>query len=481
MSNASKYISNLVNTPEDNKSIMQKLSELPDKERIEILDKIVKTKYPDIGFKALKYDWDLWARPSQLIPFDFSKKWSTFCLCMGRSWGKSRVSSEWCRRIAETRPGVRIGIIGPTNSDVVKTMITGNSGIMSICPPWNMPVWNQNHQKIEWANKSIVQYFSGEKCDRLRGPQFHYAWIDEFTSVSNVENLFDMLSFCLRLGEDNRTLISTTPKNQEFFKKLLSLPTTWTITGSTFENKENVSKKYLDEMVLRYVGTRLGQQELEADILEDDKDALWQREWIERNRIRLIGGKPERPLPDIIYMVVGVDPAVTAKKNSDYTGISVVGYGTDGMFYVFEARGVKKSPRDWAIEVLNLFDKYKADKIIVETNNGGDLVKENIHTFRPLAPVEGIFSIRGKILRAEPVANLYESGKVCHIGTLAVAEDQLCNFQPIKNPNARKDIVDSLVFSVTEIMNKYAFAVHDTSYTPAVGGMRDRLTNLRLL
>lgn len=546
----------------------------------------------------------------------------------------TRLASEWVRRQAETQPGIRIGMVGATTNDLYKVMIGGNSGVLTVCPPWNMPVWNQKRQRLQWKNGSIAEYFaldvrtrvptlngfktiedvevgdnlfdengdvckvvdvtpimdgnkcykitfengqkvisdydhlwqiildksqlgnnchivntgclfnsycnhfdvwvkrtvpikyqinerkeipqylaiknieetisvpvkcvrvdskshlflitdsfivthnSAEKPSRLRGPQFNYAWADEICSWNNLEASLDMLSMCLRLGNDNRLLVTTTPKNIKPFKDLLKLRTTWTFEGSTYSNIANLSEKFIKEMKHRYEGTRLGQQELHAEILDDDKDALWNRDWIENNRIKLNFGRPSEQIPDMYCIVVAVDPAVTAKKDSDYTGIAVSGYGSDGKFYVFEVKAIKSSPKEWAEEVLRLYDKYRADKIIAEVNQGGDLVAENIKNIRPLVSISTVHAKRNKILRAEPIAHLYDLNKVRHLGTLTAAEDQMCSFNPAKYPNALADMVDSLVYSLTYLNQKYSFIdLGNDVYAPAVGGNRDNFTN----
>lgn len=393
----------------------------------------------------------------------------------------TRTSTEWVRHLAETQPGVRIALVGATTSDVMKTMLTGDSGLISICPPWNKPEWNQNRQRLDWSNGSIVEYFTAETPSRLRGPQFHYAWADEITSWNNMEETFDMLSFGLRLGNDNRIIVSTTPKNLPDYKKLLSLPTTWTLSGSTFANMSNLSEKYIAEMKARYEGTTLGQQELHAELLDDDKDALWRREWIDRKRIRVIDGVPEKSIPDFYFVVVAVDPAMTAKAKSDYTGITVAAYGADGNYYVIDSREVKASPKEWAELVVKLYDQYMGSVIVAEVNQGGELVAENIKNVRPMVPLQTVHAKRGKVLRAEPVAHLYELGKVIHVGTFNALEDQMCMFNPVKNPTLHDDLVDSLTYAISYLDQKYsmAYLMDQDSYSPAIGGTRDGFINFQ--
>lgn len=285
-----------------------------------------------------------------------------------------------------------------------------------------------------------------------------------------------MLSFGLRLGNDNRILISTTPKNQAFYKRLLGLPKTWTLLGSTFDNRANLSEKFIQDMVDRYEGTRLGSQELEATLLDDIDGALWKQSWIDKARIL---PKDTDRLPEFLYIVMAIDPAMTANKNSDETGIAIAAYGVDDHYYLLHAEAYKETPHEWAKIALRLYDEYWVQSIVVETNQGGDLVLENLQKIRPDVAVVGIHAKKGKILRAEPIAHLYELGKCHHVGPPAQfvkAETQLTEFNPISNPSAKDDLTDAISYAFLALVEK---AMVNAVYRPAVGGLRHKLLNYR--
>lgn len=432
-----KHISNLVIKPEDNRSLIMKIAELPKEERLEILEKIAAASYPNLGLKGIRYDWSLNGRPDQLIPLNLENNWNIFALNCGRGTGKTRTAAEWVRHMAQVHPGCRIALVGATTSDIHKTMLSGDSGILTITPEWEGVRHIPTYQRLEWKNGTVAEAFSAEKPDRLRGPQYHYAWLDEITSWKNAEDTFNMLSFGLRLGNDNRILISTTPKNQEFYKRLLGMDNTWTLVASTFDNKANLSEKFIKDMVSRYEGTRLGSQELEADVLDDVEGALWKQSWIDKNRVLL---KDIDKLPEFLYVVMAIDPAMTAKKNSDETGICVAAYGVDDKYYILHADSYKESAHEWAKIALRLYNDYWVQSIVVETNQGGDLVLENLRRLRPDIAVSGIHAKKGKILRAEPVAHEYERGRIKHVGVHARAEAQMTEFNPILNSSGKDDI-----------------------------------------
>jgi phage terminase large subunit-like protein len=431
-----KIIANLVLPPDDNLSVMQQIALLSKDRQKEIVDDIIAKRFPDKGYQGIKYAWDLWGRPSQLSVLDETLPWKRYVYCAGRSFGKTRTASEYMRHLAETKPGVRIGFIGRTDGDTLGIMVKGQSGLLSICPPWNMPQLRPSYKEVIWKNGSMVQYFSSTEPDKLRGYQFDYLAEDEICSWLFPTETFDNASMCLRLGTDPRTIITTTPRNQEFFKNILSDKNTYTYRGSTFENAGNVAQGYLDDMTDRYAGTTLGRQELEAEILSDIKDALFKRQTIEKNRVPI--GKLNQ-LPNFIYTVVAVDPAMSTNKTSAETGICVAAYGEDDHFYILELEGDKLEPLQWARRVLEFYDDYNAGWIVMETNQGGDLVINNIRQIRPHASIYGVSATRGKYLRAEPVSSLYERGKVHHAKVFARGEDQLANFHPVNNPNGLKD------------------------------------------
>jgi phage terminase large subunit-like protein len=383
----------------------------------------------------------------------------------------TRTSAEWIRWLVTSRPNIRVGVISPTDGDAVGVMINGESGLLSVCAPWERANWQPSYKRVVFPNGSVVQYFAATEPDRLRGPQFHYLACDEFAAWGNMKDTYQMASFGLRLGNDPRLLITTTPRNIEVYKNILAEPTTVTYKGSSTENKNNLADTFLDYVIGTYGGTSLGAQELDAEILDDDKDSLFKRAVIEANTVK---ASQLNNLPNFIYIVVAVDPAMSVSKRSAETGICVAAYGEDDHFYVLELEGEKLEPLAWAKKVLSWYDEYQADCIIAEVNQGGDLVINNIKQIRPHANIYSISARRGKYLRAEPVAAAYARNKVHHVRTFPKALDQLCNFNPVKNPNDNKDMVDALVYAITCLMEKSA-----VGYTsmPSLGGIRSKLLN----
>jgi phage terminase large subunit-like protein len=470
-----KLYANLITAPADNMSVMEKLSILNDEtQRKTIIDEIIAKKYPDKGYLGVKYDKDLWLRPSQLYPFDFSIPWKTWVISMGRGGGKTKTGAEWVRWLAETQPGTRIGIVAPTDGDVVGTIVNGDSGILNVCSPWSKPTWQPSYKRLLFNNGSVIQYFAATEPDRLRGPQYNYVWCDEFAAWSNVEETYQMMSFGLRLGKDPRLLITTTPRNLEVYKKILAEKTTYTYKGSTIENKSNLAGTFLSYIIDTYSDTSLGRQEIEAELISDDADAMFKREYIEKNRVP---ANRINQLPNFMYIVVAVDPAMSIAKRSAETGICVAAYGEDDHFYVLELEGAKLEPLQWAKRVIELYDDNHADFIVAEVNQGGDLVINNIKQIRPHCSIYAVSATRGKYLRAEPIANLYARNKVHHVRVFARAEDQLVNFNPAKNPKDFKDTTDALVYALTCLMEKSSVGY---SSMPAIGGIRSKLINYKL-
>lgn len=399
--------------------------------------------------------------------------------------------SNWIIYLAQKFPGCRIALVGATDNDVINILIYGDSGIVANSPPWFKAHPNRSMKTVTFPNGSSCEYFSAEKPDRLRGRNFSYAWVDEITSWTFPEETMDMLEMTLRKGSDNRILITTTPKNLDTYIKLLKDPGTWTYVGSTFDNKANLSGKYLRRMIDKYSGTRLGQQELEAEILGDDENALWKRDWIEKNRVRVLRNSaneplfdqfgrfvPEKPLPDFIHVVVAIDPAVSVNKKSAETAISVAAYAEDGNYYVLYADSQKYKPEEWSKAVYEIYDTYKADDIVIETNQGGDLVIRNLKTSGRLAPIHGVQARRGKFLRAEPIAALYERNLVRHVGTFAKLESQMLNFNQHENKGL-VDIVDSTVYALQALVEKVeTYTLTSEDYF--VGDPRTELVGFRL-
>jgi phage terminase large subunit-like protein len=326
---------------------------------------------------ALKYCWTFWARENQLEPLG---DWFVWLILAGRGYGKSRAGAEWVRAKAEQFPGCRIALIGRTAADYRQVMVEGESGILAICPPWNRPAFNPSLRQLRWPNGSIATCYSGDEPNLLRGPQHHFCWADEIASWRYPEETWSNLLMGLRLGRQPKVCATTTPRPTKFIRDLADSKSTHITRGSTYDNLSNLAPTFR-EIIARYEGTTLGRQELEGVILADIAGTLWNQSLTAKAHF-----SPERDdsgtriLPRFRRVVVSVDPAVSNNQNSDYTGIIVAGIGYDGLGYVIEDLTLKGSPNEWATTAVNAYHSYKADRIIAEVNQGGDLVESALRS-----------------------------------------------------------------------------------------------------
>jgi len=360
----------------------------------------------------------------------------------GRGFGKTRLGAEWLAAKAVRNPGVRCAIVARTFSDTRNVCVEGVSGILNILREYDaIKDWNKSNGILTLKNGSIIQTFSADTPDSLRGPQFHFAWTDELAAWQ-YEDTWNQLQFGLRLGDHAQTVITTTPRPTKLIKDLVKRETTMVTRGSTFDNAENLSQSALLEMQTRYAGTRIGQQELYGAILDDNPGALWSRGLLESARVA--------EAPYLTRIVVGIDPAVTSGEDSDSTGIVVAGMSPDGHYYILADYTLKASPQVWAEKAVYAFELHKADRIIAETNNGGDLVVHLLQQVKNTIPVKKVTASRGKAVRAEPIAALSEQGKLHMVGYFTELEDELCEYEPgtsTKSP----DRMDAMVWAVTEL------------------------------
>lgn len=400
----------------------------------------------------LQYDWQFWARDNQLAP---AGQWRNWLLLAGRGFGKTRTAAEWIRQKAESGQHSHLALIGATAADVRDVMVKGESGLLAICPPWNKPVYNPSNRSLTWPNGAVALTFSGADPDQVRGPQCSAAWIDELAKMRYATEVWDNLQPGLRLGRLPQCTVTTTPKPIAIMRRLVADSETVITRGSTYENKDNLASSTVAYLERTYGGTRLGRQELSGELLEDVEGALWQRAWFDNHRATSFvrsGNGPavvrdgQQILLKRIYVVV--DPAITHGDDSDQTGIAVVAQGEDNDYYVLEAIGVRLTPEGWPKRVLDLFDRFGAVDILAESNQGGEMVRSVIKKVRSDAPVRLIRALKSKTLRAEPVALLYEQGRVHHVGTLADAEDQMCSFPVAADHD---DILDAIVHGITEL------------------------------
>lgn len=409
-------------------------SSLPAEQRRALLD-----EFTDDELETLEYEWPYWARPSQLPP---PGDWRVWLLLAGRGFGKTRTLAEWVRDRIESGRSGRMALVAPTAADVRDVIVEGESGILAVCPPWNRPLYEPSKRRLTWPNGAIATTYSADEPDRLRGPQHDAAACDEIAAWRYPET-FDMLMLGLRLGNDPRALAATTPKPVRLVRELLAAGTTSVTRGSTYENAPNLAPAFLTQITAKYEGTRLGRQELNAELLDDVPGALWTRKVLDDLRTVQV--------PDLQRIVVAVDPAVTSGEDADETGISVAGLGVDGHGYVLGDLSCRMSPEGWARRAVNAFREHRADRIVAEVNNGGDLVERVIRTVDVSVAYKAVHASRGKRVRAEPIAALYEQGKVHHVGAFADLEDQMCAYTP-DGYDGSPDRLDALVWALTELM-----------------------------
>ncbi len=418
------------------------LTGLSPTQRLHVLSKL---KGSDL--QLLLCDFDAFAHPYQLPPPRAAngEDWKTWLLIGGRGAGKTRAGAQWVRSLALARPGSRIALVGETFADVRDVMIEGESGLLAIHAGIERPLWQPSRRRLEWKNGAIAQVFSAEDPESLRGPQFSAAWADELAKWRHAEATFDMLQFGLRLGERPRQVITTTPRPLPLLRRLLADPANAVTRASTRDNAFNLAPGFLDTVLARYAGTRLGRQEIDGEIVDDRPDALWSRALIESGRVA--------QAPPLARIVVAVDPPVSARDGADACGLVAAGRAPDGTLYILAdetAGGL--SPAGWAARAIALWRRLQADALVVEVNQGGDMVRAVIAQADPCVPVTAVRANRGKWLRAEPVAALYEQGRVKHAGVFAALEDEMCDFGLDGLSGGRSpDRLDALVWAVTAL------------------------------
>ena len=423
-------------------AIVDHLKSTPLPQRAGIME-IVKRGLNKREKARLDYLWPLHARDSQLPP---DGDWNTWLILAGRGFGKTRTGAEWIRSQVENKQATRIALVARALDEAQSVMIEGESGILNISPRLNMPAYEPSKRKLTWPNGAHALVFSSHEPDQLRGPQFDAAWCDELASWQYPEQTWDNLNFALRLGRRPRCIVTTTPKTVDLVRSLPNRPGVHVTRGSTYENKDNLAPAFFDSIIDQYDGTGIGRQEIYAELIDEDEDALWKREWIEEARLS--------SHPPVARIVVAIDPAMSAKPNSSETGIVVVGADMHRQHaYVLADESGRLTPNGWALRAVHLFDKFSATRIIAEDNAGGDLVKNTLKTAVPRTmPYKGIKARRGKYIRAEPVAALYEQGRVHHVGRFPDLEDQMCTWTPESGPSHALDRADALVHAITELM-----------------------------
>ena len=384
----------------------------------------------------LYFDWLLWARAEQLPP---PGDWVTWLLLGGRGAGKTRAGAEWVRRLATEGIGP-IALVGETITEAIAVMVLGASGLMAVTPPGERP--KLSGSTLHWPNGVVGTILGAADPERFRGPQFAAAWSDEVGKWPNAEAAWDMLQFGLRLGAQPRQMATTTPRPTKLLKRLLADPQTAVTRMTTAENRKHLATSFLSAVVARYRGTVLGRQELEGELIEDLPGALWTREMFRRWDDGATG-----------RVVVAVDPPTTSNAQSDGCGIVVACRTEQGVAVLRDLTLRPAAPLNWAARAVEAFHAHRADCIVAETNQGGDMVKAVLAQVDANVPVRLVHATRGKWVRAEPVAALYAQGRVMHAAGLTALEDELCNFGVDGLAEGHSpDRVDALVWAVTELM-----------------------------
>lgn len=417
------------------------------------MEAVIQSLPPSVALR-LAFDWELWARPDQLPP---PGDWFCWVPLGGRGAGKTRLGAEFIRATVEkSKTPIRVALIGQTAADVRDIMVEGDSGLLSVCPPWNRPLYEPSKRRLTWGNGSIATCYSGDKPDLLRGPQHHVAWVDELAKLKRPQETWAMMEYGLRLGDTPRVVCTTTPKPIPILKQLLSDPEVATTRVSTYANIANLSARFIARVIRRHEGTRLARQELHAEMLEDVPGALWHHTLIEETRVKV--------QPPLKRIVVAVDPQASEQdresgtfdeeRGLSETGIVVAGLGQDGHGYILDDLSDYYSPDHWARTAMKAYRVWKANVIVAEVNHGGAMVVSLIQTKDKRISVKDVRASTGKYRRAEPVVSLYEQGRVHHVGTYGDLEDQMCSFNQNDEESRRThpDRMDALVWAIHELM-----------------------------
>lgn len=427
------------------RSIWEELAHWPEDRLDALLDQL-----GHAGREALLHDWTVHARPEQLAP---EGDWRIWLMLAGRGFGKTRAGAEWVRAIAERDGGARIALVGATLHDARSIMVEGESGLLGIAPRWDRPIWHPALKRLIWKSGAQAMLYGAAEPESMRGPQFTHAWADELAKWSYAEAAWDNLMLGLRLGEAPRVLASTTPRPVPLIRRLVAQAGVVVSRGRTQDNRLHLAQGFLAAMERDYGGTMLGRQELEGELIDEPEGALWTRALIEQARVRreALWNDGDSPFARV---VVAVDPPATS--GGDACGIVVAGQGLDGIGYVIEdASAAGLSPEGWAARVVSAAARHGADRVVAEANMGGEMVESVLRAAEAGLPVRLVHASRGKSARAEPVAALYERGRVRHIGGFPALEDQLCGMMiggGYEGPGRSPDRADALVWALSALM-----------------------------
>jgi phage terminase large subunit-like protein len=436
-----------------NASKAEWLSSLPIEEQTAFRNSLSKAEALE-----LEYAWPFWGRQNQFAP---AGAWQTWLVLAGRGFGKTRTGAEWVRsQVCGSTPLAagkckHIGIIAETAKDARDVMVGDGrlpgegSGLLQVHPKDFRPLYEPSKRRLTWPNGAVASIYNGSEPDQLRGPQHDGAWCDELAKWQYAQESWDQLQFGLRLGPNPQVLVSTTPRPIKLLKDIMLDPGTIITRGSTLDNTNNLAPQFVATIKRKYEGTRLGRQEIYAEMLDDVPGAMWSRERIDALRVAL------NQVPPIKRIVVAIDPSVTSGEDADETGIICAGLGYDGHGYILEDVSGVMQPNDWATKSIALYHNRGADRIIGETNNGGDMIENTIRAISPNVSYRGVHASRGKAIRAEPISALYEQGRVHHVGAFAQLEDQMCAFTADFDRSTAgysPDRLDAMVWALTELM-----------------------------
>jgi phage terminase large subunit-like protein len=386
--------------------------------------------------------WEIWGRAEQQSP----QQYKVWLILAGRGWGKTYTGAQWVHKLAFEQPNARFAIVGANIHEAQHIMVEGESGLTSCAFPWNEFTFIPTQQKLQWANGSIGYLCSGANPEALRGHQFHYAWCDELAKWEYAQASWDNLMLALRLGDDPKTLVTTTPKPLKLLSQLINDDDTFITTGSTYDNADNLATGFLATIKKQYEGSQLGEQELHGKIIKHQANALWQQNVIDDNRVYVVPNQEA-----ISRIIISVDPAVTNNSSSDETGIMVMCRDANDHIYLLEDLSGKYQPTDWVAKIINSYHSYQADCVIAETNMGGDLVRDMLLSHDKSLSFKAVRATRGKYIRAEPVANLYKNGLIHHVGNdFNLLEQQLVSYT--QNSKKSPDRLDALVWGVYDLL-----------------------------
>lgn len=421
-------------------SLAQQLSALSAAERRAVLADL-----PPERLAALAKDWRFWARPNQLPPAHDT--WRTWLVLAGRGFGKTRTGAEWIRACVTKHPRCRVALVAASYNEAREVMIEGESGLMAIAPDHARPRYEISRRRLLWPSGAQALVYSAEDADGLRGGQHHFAWCDELAKWPNTEAVWMNLQMGLRLGKHPRACVTTTPRPIGLIKKMLVAERAIVARGRMHDNLAALPADFVLSLERAYAGTRMGRQEIDGDFIEDIEGALFSRALMDACHVDSV--------PELMRVVVAVDPPVSHSATADACGIVAAGIAADGHVYVLADASLQgASPEHWARVAVDVAARVGADRIVAEVNNGGDLVGSVLRAQNAVLPLKLVRASRGKVARAEPVAALYERGHVHHARAFSALEDELCGLQiggGYAGATRSPDRADALVWAVTEL------------------------------